>query len=102
MAANQLQDVCARVGFTDGTNGNIVDAQGVDSVRELEHLNNDGCVNPCKTIRDPGGCLPNPAFVAGGAAPAAIPHTGIMVSQQAETNMQLACAPFGMMPGSVA
>jgi hypothetical protein len=80
----------ARIGFTNGANDNTIDVQGVDSVRALEHLNDDDCINSCKTIRRPGGHLPNPAFVAGGNMPATIACTGIMVSQRAETNMQLA------------
>jgi hypothetical protein len=90
MAANQLQAMHAHVGFTNGAINDIFDVQSVDSVRELECLNNDNCINLCKTIRRPGGHLPSPAFVAGGAEQATIPCTGIMVSQQAETNMQLA------------
>jgi hypothetical protein len=90
MAANQLRAMCARIGFTNGANDNIIDVQGIDSVRELEYLNDDDCINLCKTIRRPGGHLPNPAFVAGGNMPATIAYKGIMVSQRAETNMQLA------------
>jgi hypothetical protein len=90
MAANQLRAMYARIGFTNGANDNIVDVQGIDSVRELEYLLDEDCVNLCKTIRRPGGHLPNPGFVAGGPEPATIPYTGIMVSQRAETNMQLA------------
>jgi hypothetical protein len=47
-------------------------------------------VNLCKTIRRPGGHLPNPAFIVGGPEPPTIACTGIMVSQRTETNMQLA------------
>jgi hypothetical protein len=53
-------------------------------------MTDDDVVNLCKTIRRPGGHLPNPAFVAGGPLPATIPYAGIMVSQRAETNLQLA------------
>ncbi len=70
MAANQLRAMYARIGFTNGANDNIVDVQGIDSTRELGYLNDDDVVNLCKTIRRPGGHLPNPAFVAGGALPA--------------------------------
>jgi hypothetical protein len=92
MAANQLRAMYARIGFTNGADGNIVDVQGIDSVRELGYLNDDDVINLCKTIRCTGGHLPNPAFVADQepAIPATIPYTGIMVSQRAETNMQLA------------
>ena len=90
MAAVQLRAMYARIGFTNGANDNIVDVQGIDSVRELGYLNDDDVINLCKTIRRPGGHLPNPAFVAGGNEPPTIPYTGIMVSQRAETNMQLA------------
>ncbi len=90
MAAVQLRAVCACIGFTNGANDNIFDIQGIDSVRELGHLNDDDVINLCKTIRCPGGHLPNPVFAAGGNLPPTIPHTGIMVSQRAETNMQLA------------
>ena len=40
MAANQLRAMYARrIGFTNGADDNIVDAQGIDSVRELGYLN---------------------------------------------------------------
>ena len=90
MAANQLRAMYLRIGFTNGADGNIVDVQGIDSVRELGYLNDEDVINLCKTIRRPGGHLPNPAYVAGGNMAATIPYTGIMVSQRAETNMQLA------------
>jgi hypothetical protein len=67
-----------------------VDVQGVDSIRESGCLNNEDAINLCKTIRRPEGHLPNPAFVAGGAMDPTIPCTGVMVSQHAKTNMQLA------------
>ena len=90
MAANQLRAMYTRIGFTNGADDNIVDVQGTDSVRELGYLNDDDVINLCKTIRRPGGHLPNPAYLAGGPENPTIPYTGIMVSQRAETNMQLA------------
>jgi hypothetical protein len=92
MAANQLRAMYARIRFTNGADDNIVDVQGIDSVRELGYLNDEDVTNLCKTIRRPGGHLSKPAFVAGQipAMPATIPYTGIMTSQRAETNMQLA------------
>jgi hypothetical protein len=92
MAANQLRMMFDRIGFINGANDNIVDIQGIDSVRELSYLNDEDCGNLCKTIRRPGGHLQNPLFVAGQipALQPTIPYTGIMVSQRAETNMQLA------------
>jgi hypothetical protein len=90
MAANQLRAAHVHAGFTIWSDDNVVDTQGADSVRELGRLNNDDVINLCKTIRRPGGHLPNPAFVAGGAMNPVIPHIGIMVSQSAKTNMQLA------------
>ena len=35
MAANQLRGVSARIGFTNGADENIVDVQGIESMREL-------------------------------------------------------------------
>ena len=90
MAANQLRAMYARIGFINGADDNIVDVQGIDSVRELGYLNDEDVINLCKTIRRPGGHLTNPAFVASGDMNPTIPYTGIMVSQRAETNMQLA------------
>jgi hypothetical protein len=90
MAANQLRAMYARIGFNNGADDNIIDVQQINSTTELGYLNDEDVVNLCKTIRRPGGHLPNPAFVAGGAFPATIPYTGIMVSQRAETNLQLA------------
>ena len=94
MAANQqLRIMYGRIGFNNGVNNNIVDIQGIDSIRELGYLyDNDVTSNLC-TIRRPGaGHLPNPACVAWAVPllPATIPYVGIMVSQRAETNMQLA------------
>jgi hypothetical protein len=88
----------ARVGFNNGADDNIkympafntVDIQEINSRVELGYLNDEDVANLCKTIRRPGGHLPNPAFIAGGEIPATIPYTGIMVSQRAETNLQLA------------
>ena len=87
MAANQqLRIMYDRIGFNNGANNNIVDVQGIDSVRELGYLFNDDVTNLCKTIRRPGGHLPNPAFVAGAVPllPATIPYVRILVSQCAE------------------
>jgi hypothetical protein len=88
----QLRAMYARIGFNNGANDNIIDVQGIDSVRELGYLNDDDVTNLCKTIQRPGGHLPNPEFVAGAVPllPATIPYVGIMVSQWAEINMQLA------------
>jgi hypothetical protein len=92
MAANQLRQMYARMGFANAADNNIVDTQGIDSVRELGYLNDEDVTNLCKTTRRPGGHLPNAAFVAGQlpAMAATIPYTGIMISQRAETSMQLA------------
>jgi hypothetical protein len=80
----------ACVGFNNGADDNIVDVQQINTRTELGYLNNKDVVNLCKTICRPGGHLPNQAFIAGGAMPATIPYGGIMVSQRAETNLQLA------------
>jgi hypothetical protein len=83
----------ARIGFTNGSDGDIVDPQGVDSVRELGCFNDKDVINLWKTIQRPEGHLPNPAFVASGAMNPTIPqipHNGIIVSQRAKNNMQLA------------
>ena len=95
MAANQqLRIMYGHIGFNKScSNNNIVDVQeGIDSVRELGYLYDNDVTNLCKTIRCPGGHLPNPAFTAGAVPllPATIPYVGIMMSQRAETNMQLA------------
>ena len=83
MAANQqLRIMYGHIGFNNSANNNIIDVQGMDSVRELGYLYSDDITNLCKTIRRPGGNLPNLAFVVG-AVPllsATIPYVGIMVS----------------------
>ena len=66
MAANALRQMYDRIGFENGANDNIVDIQGIDSSRELGYLNDNDVTNLCKTIRRPGGHLPNPAYVVGG------------------------------------
>jgi hypothetical protein len=51
MAANQLlRAMHAPIGFTNRSNDDIVDAQGVDSVRELGCLDDQDVINHCKTI----------------------------------------------------
>ena len=60
-------------------------------MRDLGYLNNEDDINLCNMIHCPGGHLPTPAYVLGGAENSTtIPYTGIMVSQHADTNMQLA------------
>jgi hypothetical protein len=69
----------------------IVDVQQINTTTELGYLNDNDVVNLCKMMCRPAGHLPNPAaFIAGGPLPATIPYTGIMVSQRAETSLQLA------------
>ena len=63
MAASQLCAMYLCINFTNGADKNIVNVQGIDSVRELGYLNDEDVINLCKTIRRPGGHLPNPAFV---------------------------------------
>ena len=89
MAANQLRAMYTRIGITNEGDTSIIDVQGIDLVRELGYLNNEDVMNLCKSIRHPGGHLPNPAFVIGGVMNATIPYTGIVVFHRAETNMQL-------------
>jgi hypothetical protein len=101
MAANQLRAVHACIGFTNGSNDNIIDAQGVDSVRELGCLNNEDAINLCKTIRCPGGHLPNPAFVAGGIMNPMIPCPGVMVPNTPKTTCSWLPALSDITSGSV-
>ena len=65
--ANALRAMYGRLGFVNGADDNLVDVQGIDSTRELSYLNDDDVANLCRTIRRPGGHVPNPAFVAGDA-----------------------------------
>ena len=58
MAANQLRAMHGRIDFNDGADDNIIDAQGIDSVRELGCLNNDDTSNLCRMIDRPGGMSP--------------------------------------------
>jgi hypothetical protein len=44
MAANQLQAMYARIGFTNGADDNIVDVQQINSTTELGYLNDEGLV----------------------------------------------------------
>jgi hypothetical protein len=89
MAAKQLRVMYACIGFTKGVDDNIIEVQGIDSIRELGYLNDEDLTNLCKTIRRPGSHLPNPAFGEGQIPTLAptIPYTGIMISQRTKTNM---------------
>ena len=101
MAANQLMAIYPCVRFTNGADDNIVYVQGIDSIRELGYVNDEDAIYLCKTIiRCPGGHLPNPACVAGGATSPMVPYTGITVFQRTNktTKMQLASSTGMVQP----
>src|SRR4051794_27085194 len=74
-----------RIGFTNDAATAITTVQGIDSLEELELLNNHEVENFCKVLCRPRGQAPS---VAGGQPQ---PNLGISVSLKAENNLKLAC-----------
>jgi hypothetical protein len=66
----------------------ITGTEDIDSLDELEILDDTDIHNLCETVRNPGGLVPNPNAGAGGAT-AQIHNPGIPISTRAETNLKL-------------
>ena len=88
MAANlaAMRGAFTRIRFSVEAAARIVDDQQIDSLEELRLLTDNEVENLCKTIRRPGGTVPNPA---GAGAP--VPNPGVGVSTVAENNMKMLC-----------
>jgi hypothetical protein len=90
--ANTLRAMLLRIGLDHGANDNIVDVQGIDTIKELGFLGDEDISNLCKVVRRPGGHVPNPDFIENQVPPLqrTIPYLGIMIAQKSEQNMRLA------------
>jgi hypothetical protein len=90
-----LRAALTRMGLTAAAAQNVTDVQGMDPMEEFSLLTDQEAENFCKTIRRPGGTIPNPALPVGGASPAGMPPTipnpGIPVNLRAENNLKLMC-----------
>jgi hypothetical protein len=83
------------IGFTIASSDEIVDKQGYDSLEALAELTDQTCANLVTLIvtliRLPGGTIPNPVILGGGAALLVpIPNPGIKVGHRALTNLKVA------------
>lgn len=78
-----------RIGFIQATAEAITDAEGqnISTFTEFALLTDSQAESLCKTLRRPGGTIPNP----GAAPPAHIPNPGHVVSLRAENNLKLMC-----------
>ena len=88
-AANAQRTALERLGFTNEAATQMVDNEGIDDIEIIRDLTDEDIANLCKTLRQPGGTIPNPnAAVAG--QPATIPNRGFTVSMIAEKNLRRA------------
>ena len=67
-----LRDALQRIGFSQAAREAITDQaiHGYSSLEDFRVLRDDDVDEMVKTVRRPGGTIPNPAFVAGAAAAA--------------------------------
>ena len=74
MAANlvTLRAALVHVGTTAEVANEITATQGIDTIEELRMLTDDEVETLCRTIRRPGGLMPNPVFNAVGGTAAAL------------------------------
>jgi hypothetical protein len=90
-AINALQLMYARMGFTNPMATYITTEQGINTLEELEKLEDKAmeklCL--CHALKKPGGTVRNPNAGAPGA-PAQIPNPGFNVSIKAKENLKLA------------
>ena len=89
-AANAIRTALGRMGLEQVACTYLVDGQGMNDLEEFAFLKDDDVENLCKSIRRPGGTLPNPNAAAAGQPPT-IPNPGIPVSLRAENNLKLMC-----------
>jgi hypothetical protein len=78
-----------RMGFTNPMATYITTEQGINTLEELENLEDKAVERLCQALKKPGGTVPNPNAGAPGA-PAQIPKPGFNVSIKAEENLKLA------------
>ena len=62
----QMRTAISRLGFTAMAATAMVDKQGIDNIDELRRLKDNNVDKLCKTIRCPGGTIPNPNAGAAG------------------------------------
>ena len=86
---NALRQMYNRLGFDNPGPVHIVTDQGINTLDELENLDDAGVKSLCQALRKPGGTVPNPNAGAAGA-PATVPNPGYNVSIKAEENLKLA------------
>jgi hypothetical protein len=66
-----MPNAFVRLGFSDAAAENIVE-QGFGTPEDLEQLTSDEVVGLCKSLRSPGGMIPNPDAIADAAGNIAI------------------------------
>jgi hypothetical protein len=88
-AVNALRLMYVRMGFSNQMAAYITNEQGINSLEELENLDDKAVERLCQALKKPGGTIPNPNAGAQGA-PALIPNPGFNVSIKAEENLKLA------------
>ena len=80
------------MGFTNDLRQHMTNpaGQGLNSLQEFRYLSDDDVKTLCKTLRSPGGTIPNPDHGLPGQ-PATIRNPGFQVSLRAEHNLKLMC-----------
>jgi hypothetical protein len=87
--AAAMRTALERLGASQDATRAIVNDQGIASLDELKVLQDDDVCVLCKTVRRPGGVVPNPNAAEAGQ-PATIPNNGVAVTVRFEANLKLA------------
>ena len=90
-ALASMRNALMRLGFDNATARVMTDVQGITNCTELGRMRDADVTGFCKSLRSPGGTIPNePAAIVGGA-PAVIRNPGNGVQSRSEANLKLAC-----------
>ena len=90
-ALASMRNAFIRLGFDNATARIITEVQEISDCSEMGRMFDADVTGFCKTLRSPGGTVPNDAAAIAGGAPAVVRKPGTTVTARAEANLKLAC-----------
>ena len=81
---SNLRAALVRLGFSTAAATELTDKQGMNNLTEYELLDDEEVTNLCKTLRRPGGLVPDPDDTT-----EMIQDPGVAITPRAETNLKL-------------
>ena len=90
-ALASMRNALRRLGFDNTTTRIMTDVQGVTNCLELGRMRDADITGFCKSLRSPGGTVPNDAAAITGGAAVVVRNPGTNVTPRAEANLKLTC-----------